>query len=191
MSQAGAYRLHGAITINPHLKRRAIMMKKIMLQNGTEISKMSSEEIIARVNESPRGSHRVVFVSDKKVASANAKAGITVTEKVEMDVLVGVNWKNTKACEAKGGPSENYKPWFHHDDRCRGLIVHNTNGTEYLQLDPMPSNYIYTQWYVNGRPVSKATALEFLTPGERNKIENPDKDRPEWMAIKLDNIYQI
>lgn len=168
-----------------------MMERTIVLQNGNTITKMSTEQIIARVNESPRGSHRAVFVSEKKVAKANMEAGIRVTEKVEMDVLVGVDWGNTKACKAKGGRSEDYKPWFHHDDRCRGLIVHNTNGTEYLQLDPMPSNYVYTQWYVNGRPVSKATALEFLTPGERKKIENPDKERPEWMAIKLDNIYQI
>lgn len=168
-----------------------MMERTIVLNNGTTITKMTTEEIIARVNESPRGSHRVVFVSDKKVAAASAKAGITVTEKVEMDVLVGVDWGNTKACKAKGGRSEDYKPWFHHDDRCRGLIVHNGNGTEYLQLDPMPSNHVYTQWYVNGRPVSKETALEFMTEGERKKIENPDKDRPEWMAIKLDNIYKI
>lgn len=119
----------------------------------------------------------------RKMSAAAKKSGVTLTKVTSMTARTDIKYENTKEYDKH---DHDVPSWCERVEGCDGLVRHKTTGKLYLQIYPSHnSNQIHSQFYLNGEPVDRETALELLQPSQRQSSQS------DIICIALDDIISI
>lgn len=126
-------------------------------------------------NPKPAAAHKNVIL--EKVTSAVVRAGIDFAKLSSVQDAI----ESGERGEVQSLPWGQWKMFPY-------IIEHKD--ANYIRLYPSTgNNHIPSStYYVDGQVVDKGTFANYLTNSEREKLMNPDENRPECFTIKTDNV---
>lgn len=119
----------------------------------------------------------------RKMSAAAKKSGSVLTKVTSMTARADIKYENTKEYNKH---DHDVPSWCERVEGCDGLVRHKTTGKLYLQIYPSHNkNQIQSQFYLNGQPIDRDTALEMLQPSQRQS------GQLDIICVALDDIISI
>lgn len=119
----------------------------------------------------------------RKMSAVAKKSGVTLTKVTSMTARADIKYEHTAEYDKH---NHDVPSWCERVEGCNGLVRHKTTGKLYLQVYPSHnSNQIQSQFYLNGQPIDRETALEMLQPSQRQSSQS------DIICIALDDIISI
>lgn len=103
---------------------------------------------------------------DYKLNAAAKKSGAVLTKRTKMIGRADIEYQNTKEYDKHEHTGNHLE---HVDCPCNGIARNKYNGRLYLEVYPSnnPNQKSESQYFLNGRPISKEEALELMQPSKR------------------------
>ena len=101
-----------------------------------------------------------------KLSAAAKKSGVVLTKRTKMIGRADIEYQNTKEYDK-------HEHTGNHLERvecsCKGVARNKYNGRMYLEVYPSNNSNqkAESQYFLNGRPISKEEALELMQPSKR------------------------
>lgn len=119
----------------------------------------------------------------RKMSAAAKKSGSVLTKVTSMTARADIKYENTKEYDKH---DHDVPSWCERVEGCDGLVRHKTTGKLYLQIYPSHNkNQVQSQFYLNGKPIDRDTALEMLQPSQRQSGQS------DIICVALDDIISI
>lgn len=126
-------------------------------------------------NPKPAAAYKHVIL--EKVTNAVVRAGIDFSNLSSVKLAI----ENEERGEVQSLPWGNWKQFPY-------IIEHK--GADYIRLYPSTGNNHFpsSTYHVDGNMVDKETFASYLTNSDKQKLLNPEENRPECFTVKFDNI---
>ena len=147
-------------------------------QKIAELAKVNGRLIHIAWKKDMRSKMRAAYKNNPSISIVKVSSTTVTTDKEYRNTKVaehhehtGNSWMTRVKCEAKG------------------IVAHNKTGKMYMQAyipktkDGKIINPIKTQYYLNGKEVSKAEVEPYLTKSSSGELE--------MMCIALDDIFEL
>lgn len=155
--------------------------------NSQEEKAMTQQEIIEVIKNKNGRFTSLTWESNqarKMAAVYKADPTIKLTKVTKITARTDIKYENTKEYDKH---DHDIPSWQERVEGCDGLVRHKTTGKLYLQVYPSHNkNQMSSQYYLNGKPISKDEALEMFQPSQRNKPSDSN-----IICIVLDDIKSI